>query len=220
VIANRIIMSLVTGLTKQLDVAWAVGNNQGGRMSAAAIADTTYHVFVIERTDTGVVDVGFDTSATAPTLPANYSKSRRIGSILREAGTIVAFIQDGDFFQRLAAPAVIASGANPGVAAITETLATPLGVNMVARVNATLISNLGGAFLELSDLAVTDAAPSGTISPLSNVAHIGGGTPAGAAQLDVRTNLLAQIRARLAASDGTVSFNISVRGWTDRRGRG
>src|SRR3990167_5278425 len=93
--------TLTTAITKQLDAAWAVGTNQGGRMSAAAIANTTYHVPLIKRVDTGVVDVGLDVSATAPTLPTNYTKFRRIGSILREAGAIVAFSQIGDEFLHL-----------------------------------------------------------------------------------------------------------------------
>src|SRR5262245_48463260 len=100
-VANRLLMSLTSGITKQLDAAWAVGTNQGGR-DTGAIADGTWHVFLIERTDTGVVDVLYSLSPTAPTLPTSYTKQRRIGSILREAGSIVAFTQDGDEFLRKA----------------------------------------------------------------------------------------------------------------------
>lgn len=95
---NAADLVLASPLIKKLDAAWAVGNNQGGRMSAAAIADTSYHVFVIRRPDTGVVDIGIDVSATAPTLPTNYTQFRRIGSIIRVSGVIKAFSQRGDIF--------------------------------------------------------------------------------------------------------------------------
>jgi phage baseplate assembly protein W len=90
-------MVLSAPLTKRLDAAWTVGTNQGG-LDTGVIADTTYHVFLIKRADTGVVDALFSASATAPTLPANYTYCRRIGSILRSAGAIRAFYQFGDSF--------------------------------------------------------------------------------------------------------------------------
>ena len=47
----------------------------------AAIANTDYYVYLIKRVDTDVVDAIFSASATAPTLPTNYTLFRRIGSI-------------------------------------------------------------------------------------------------------------------------------------------
>jgi hypothetical protein len=53
-----------------------------GALDTGAIANSTwYHVWLIERVDTGVVDVLFSLSATAPTMPANYTRKRRIGSM-------------------------------------------------------------------------------------------------------------------------------------------
>lgn len=225
VIASRIIMSLTTGLTKQLDVAWAVGNNQGGRMSAAAIADTTYHVFVIERTDTGVVDVGFDVSATAPTLPANYTKSRRIGSIIRAGGTILGFSQDGDNFL-LNTPVLDVNAVNPGLAAVTRTLASiPTGVVVQALLDVWLDATTSGAdsfFVYLSALAAADLAPSATLAPLATLkmSGAGNGWTAGG-QARVRTNTLAQIRSRCGTASGAADvLRLVTLGWDDRRGRG
>lgn len=60
--------------------AWSLGSG-GGCLDTGSIAATTfYHFFVIERVDTGVVDVLCSTSATAPTFPTNYTKKRRIGA--------------------------------------------------------------------------------------------------------------------------------------------
>ena len=65
---------LAIGLTKRLDANWAVGDAQGG-LDTGSIANTTYHVWLIKRSDTGVVDALFSASATTPTMPANYTTS-------------------------------------------------------------------------------------------------------------------------------------------------
>lgn len=90
-------MVLASAITKQLDVAWAVGTNAGGR-DTGAISNATWHVWLIQRSDTGVVDVLFSLSATSPTMPANYDRKRRIGSIIRITNTIMQFLQNGDTF--------------------------------------------------------------------------------------------------------------------------
>src|SRR3972149_3936128 len=69
-ITSRVLLNLTTALTKQIDAAWAVGTNQGGLFSGAVGNTTWYHVFLIRRSDTGVVEAGFDTSVTAANLPA------------------------------------------------------------------------------------------------------------------------------------------------------
>src|SRR3990167_5325176 len=129
-IADRVLLSRTSVITKQLDAAWVVGTNQGGRMSAAAIANTTYFVFLIMRPDTGVVDMGFDVSPTAPTMPTNYTYRRRIGAIIRSAGAILAFTQDADLFQLSSPVADVSFVANPGAAAVTRTLTVPVGINV------------------------------------------------------------------------------------------
>lgn len=88
---------LPTTITKRLDAAWAVGDGNGG-LDTGSIANTTYHVHVIRRSDTDVVDALFSTSATAPTLPANYDDFRRVGSIIRASAAILAFKQVGNTF--------------------------------------------------------------------------------------------------------------------------
>jgi len=95
------LLVLSSALTKQLDAAWVAGNNQGGR-DTGSIADGTWHVWLIRRPDTGVVDVLFSLSATTPTMPTNYTQKRRIGAIIRTAGAIVPFFQFGDVFKYVA----------------------------------------------------------------------------------------------------------------------
>ncbi|HAM57334.1 MAG TPA: hypothetical protein DCQ64_18755 [Candidatus Rokubacteria bacterium] len=221
VIADRNLMSLTTAITKQLDAAWAVGTNQGGRMSAAAIANTTYHVHLIKRVDTGVVDVGLDVSATAPTLPTNYTKFRRIGSILREAGAIVAFSQIGDEFLRLT-PVLDVDVTNPGTAAVTRTLSVPIGIPVWALINVFMDQVASNYIVYLSALDQADVAASAAVAPLGQLGT--GAAPASAAELAwggrIRTNTSAQIRSRQSASGAGDIFRIATQGWIDRRGRG
>lgn len=83
-------INLASALTKRLDAAWAVGTNQGG-LDTGTVADGTYWIWLIQRSDTGVVDALFSASATAPTMPASYDRKRRIAPIIRSGATILAF---------------------------------------------------------------------------------------------------------------------------------
>lgn len=81
---------LASALTKQSDVAWAVGTAAGG-LDTGAVGNSDYYIWLIKRSDTGVVDALFSLSSTAPTMPANYNFKRLIGWFKRVGGTIVAF---------------------------------------------------------------------------------------------------------------------------------
>lgn len=217
---------LASALTKQLDAVWAVGTNQGGRASGAAIANTTYHVFLIKRSDTGVVDAAYDTSATGANIAANtnaaYTTIRRIGSIVRAGGTILAFTQDGDLFQLSTGVADISANA-PGTAAVTRTLASvPTGLNIQAWVHAMLQNNSAAttAFLYLSDLSTTDTAASATFSDNGTTFNAAAGSGNTSSKQYVRTNTSAQIRSRVGGiGDGNVTLTINTLGWIDSRGR-
>ena len=68
----------LTAMTKQLDAAWVAGTAAGGRDSGA-ISDNWWHVFAIYNPTTGVSDVLFSLSLSAPTYPSGYTAKRRIG---------------------------------------------------------------------------------------------------------------------------------------------
>jgi hypothetical protein len=204
-------MRLTTALTKQLDVNWVVGTNQG-MLDTGAIANGTYHLFLIERTDTGVVDLLASTSASAPTMPTSYNKKRRIGSIVRTGAAIKAFVQDGDYFLWLATVADVSAN-NPGTGAVSRTLTVPTGINTFAAVHAWTTTGIN-TFTLLTDLAATDVAAAQGASDYVSTASL-----TGQHTLTVRTNTSAQIRSRLSASDATVTLNITTYGWLDYRGR-
>ncbi|MGI9297102.1 MAG: hypothetical protein ACR2QC_04290 [Gammaproteobacteria bacterium] len=81
---NLLDITVDTDMTKQLDIDWAEGTNQGGFPSALTLAaDTAYRFFLIGKTD-GSQDAGWDTSATATNLLADatgYTLYREIGAI-------------------------------------------------------------------------------------------------------------------------------------------
>ena len=214
--ASRLRMVLASALTKRLDASWVTGTNQGGLSSSLTIANTTYHVHLIRVA--GVDDVGFDTSAVAANLITDHSATayRRIGSILRESGAIVAFVQFGDWFGR-SSPLLDISDASPGTSAVTRTMTAPVGIVT------TLLMNIGSGAagtngVYLSALDATDLAPSATLAPLTtsqcNISGGANGTPSSIGI--VKTNTSAQIRSRSIAN---ISLLLSTMGWWDSRGR-
>lgn len=208
-------MMLSASLTKRLDAAWSVGTNQGG-LDTGAIANTTYHVFLIRRIDTGVVDALFSASPTAPTMPTSYTQFRRIGSIIRAGATILAFGQVNDYFRLATAPLDINVNTT-GVGAVTRTLTVPTGLSILAHMIVRVETGATGpvdAFI--SDLNASDQAP-GTATGLAQAACLANDRGTGEAW--VRTNASAQVRSRMSASAADLVLKIATLGWRDERGR-
>ncbi len=197
-------------MTKQLDADWAAGTNKGMRYSGAAITNTTYHVFEISNAS-GNGDyfayTGVDPTAV---LPSGYVNYRRIGSIVRTAGAIVAFIQNGNDFLWKSPPALSISNATPGTTANTGTLAVPVGITVRAKINAYF--NVGGGCY-FTALNQTDDAPATAGTPLYTLYD---GANATGASFDVYTDTSAQMRYRCDANN---PVRAAVVGWTDTRGQ-
>ena len=216
---NAKLLTLASALTKRLDAAWAVGTNQGG-LDTGSIANTTYHVWLITRSDTGVVDVLFSASATAPTMPASYDYKRRIGSIVRLAGSIKGFIQNGDSFN-WNTPVQDVNTGNPGTAAVTRTLTVPIGIIVQAFIAIVGYGASSAAFprgIYLSDLALPDTAASDScfsvyVNSTAAIDFASGLTT------QLFTNTSAQIRSRLQQSAAGTNLIIVTLGWIDNRGQ-
>lgn len=216
---NAVLMSLAA--IAKTTAAWAVGTAQGG-LDASTIANSTwYHFYLIRRPDTGVTDVIFSTNATSPTLPANYTQYRRIGSGLTNGSAQwTSFTQDGDDFG-WATPVSDVAATNPGAAAVSYALSVPLGVRVKANFQG-VIKNLGTAancFGYFSDLATADLTPSINLMDTALAEAVAGGVNAGGGRFSIYTNTSKQIRARVSYSDGSVGVLILTHGWTDTRGR-
>lgn len=218
------LIKLTSGLTKQLDAVWAVGTNAGMRASGAAITNTTYHIFLIRRPDTGVVDVAADTSVTGANIAANtnaaYTQIRRIGSIIRSSGSILAFSQFGDdFLWSTVVQDVTAT--NPGILAVTRTLTVPTGIKVFAKFNSGIGDNSGVQTdfrVVISSLDQSDEAAS-LYNDNLGIFYGAGATIFAFERCCVRTNTSAQIRTRLSASSATTTLYVGTFGWVDYRGR-
>jgi hypothetical protein len=216
---NAQFMTLASALTKRLDATWSVGTGNGG-LDTGTIANATYHVWLIMRSDTGVVDALFSTSATSPTMPANYDFRRRIGSIVRASATIRAFAQIGDVFT-WSVPIQDISALNPGTSAVTATLSVPTGIVVRAEIVAQYLpsnSYASDSYMLVTALTQTNSTPSSSLYHLvvqvDNNAGVGTGV-----SLLVATNTSGQIRYRVSQSDAALTVNIITIGWIDTRGR-
>jgi len=97
---NAVGMDNTAILTKQIDAAWAVGDDAGGMDTGSVGANADNAVWLIKRSDTGVVDALFSLSFTAPTMPANYTHKRLIGMVHTDgSNNVTAFTQVGDYFR-------------------------------------------------------------------------------------------------------------------------
>lgn len=80
------LIQLSSGITKNASTAWAVGNNNGS-LDTGSVSNSTYYGYLIQRSDTGVVDVLTSLSSTAPTMPTNYDRrSPPLFTFTRTAG--------------------------------------------------------------------------------------------------------------------------------------
>lgn len=208
-------MVLASGLTKRLDAAWSVGNNQGGLDTGAEANSTWYHVFLIKRTDTGVVDVLFSTSATSPTMPTNYTKKRRIGSFRNDgSGNIIAFLQYGDTFLFKSPPALSADISSLTTTKTNFTMAVPGGVVVEAILNIAIIG-ASAQLVYVSNPNLTDVTPVANATPLATgISPNSGGD---FYQIRMFTDTSSQISAKASAASTT--FRAATLGWVDPRGK-
>src|SRR3990172_6731475 len=197
---------LAAALTKQLDAAWAVGTGSGG-LDTGAIANTTYHVFVIQNPTAGVVDAIFSTSATAPTMPSGYTKKRRIGSIVRASRAILLFTQTAKHFV-LTTPVLDGSAVAVNTTAVLQVMSVPLGIKVMWHGHVRYEPG-ANELLYVSSPDATDAAPSATLAPLST---FGGISSDSVQRLSIRTDTSGQIRFRANAAG---SAYIATVGWED-----
>jgi hypothetical protein len=211
---NAVVMMLLsTTFTKNCNAPWAVGSGNGANTyGSTLIANTWYHVFLIMRTDTNIVDVMI--GATTPTLPPGYTKKRRIGTIKTNASSqILSFVQVGDQFlwgfdngYEVASNAAVA--VNPGGTIFT--LSTPPGIKTIALITAVQTSITSNIYISSIDN------PAGTGAISLGQAPSGGGLSAGHYQ--IRTNTNSQIRVG-AAPVLAGGFYMGTIGWFDNRGK-
>jgi hypothetical protein len=210
-------MVLASAITKRLDAAWAVGTDQGGLNTGSVAASTWYEVILIKRTDTGVVDVMFSTTANRTTLPANYTKYRRIGWIRTDAGAagIKQFVQVDDHFTWVTQVNDVAASKTATATAVTLT-APP---NSIARFRATadmstsVNANSAIVFSEIVEENVTPAIGTG----IASLGYWDLATGASAGHFELRVSSTSTIEHDASVAVG--AFDISTFGFIDHRCR-
>jgi hypothetical protein len=202
-------IELTAPITKTTAV-WAVGTDAGGLDTGTIAASTWYHVFLITRSDTDVVDVLFSLSPTAPTLPTDYDFFRRIGSCKTNATSeFRGFFQVGDFFTW---QTQIEDGSFTAASPVTVTLSTPSGVQTVARITIGAGSAAGsGGSLSLITPGV------GMVHPfIASSVWIETVT---SSATHIVTGMASDVIAQNSGVTGLVNWTIRTNGWLDARGR-
>lgn len=218
--AVNMILSAV--LTKQIDAAWSVGDDAGGldgseSSAGTPDANTWYYVWLIKRSDTGVVDALFSESSSSPTLPTDYDYSRLIGAVLTDSSAnIVDFTATetsggGIECSWTAPPLDVNVNSTLGQSRLLSTLSVPV-LPVWASFRYYIFDASAAFSFIIQSPGETDAAPSATASPLRSGTN---GATSSAAQgtLRVRTST-GQIAARVDASITTAdNYRIATLGW-------
>jgi len=202
----------LTAITKQLDAAWAVGTNQGMR-DTGSISDNWWHIYAINRPDTGVSDVVSTITYGSPTLPTNYTKKAYIGSINRASAAIRQFTQNGKEFRWKSLVADVSTTASTGSRTL-HTMTVPTGRKVDAIVNAVIASTSGSDMaLLLTSPDDTDEAANATTGYATITSGAGAATNYyNGGQEVVRTDTSARIGSRGSSAN---NIRITTRGWVD-----
>lgn len=205
--ANMVLASAYTKTTS----AWAVGSGNGSLDTGAVANSTWYHVHLIQRPDTGVVDLLTSLSATAPTMPANYTLFRRIGSMKTNGSAQwTSFLQINDWFYIV--PIMDFSGYR---ATALLTLSLPTGVIVQPLLTVQSLGANNGS----TTISVGPGSGGGTFMWLVNGSYEGqaGGDWVYSAVVGPHTNTSGQIYM----GNPTFAYGsaVTTAGWVDNRGR-
>jgi hypothetical protein len=210
---NTEAMVLGSAYTKTT-AAWAVGSGNGSLDTGSIAANTWYHVFLIKRTDTGVVDVLISANATTPTMPGSYALKRRIGSMRTDGSSQWSkFFQYGDDFTWDVPIASYINGSVGATRITNVTCRTPIGLRLEAKISANVYNISTNTFWIINSVEQADTAPASN-SMFTVTGSVGNYT---ASTLRIRTNTNAEIAAR--SDTGSSILIVVTNGWIDRRGK-
>lgn len=209
---------VLRGVISKTTSAWASGFGAGGLDTGSIANNTWYHVYLLQRPDTGVLDAVFSTNATTPILPASYTLYRRIGAVKTNGSAQwIKFTQVGDEFLWDAAASDYTSQ-GIGTSPVTLTLSTPPGVSTTALFNWSYLDTTGAnqyVLFSSPNQAVAAAASTYASGGPFNSSSIGGALNGSAR---IRTDILSQVRVVSTTGAGAAIF-IKTQGYIDRRGQ-
>ena len=205
-------MNLASAITKQIDNSWSVGDAAGGMDTGSVAADTWYARHLIQRSDTGVVDVLFSLSDTGPTLPANYDYFRFIGWHLTDAsGNIIKVLQAGDRFiwdnEVMDMNEELTS-----LTAVLQTITAPPNSRPIIQARSSSPSAL--RYIRITSPEMSDTTPTATLHNM-----VGPGTGLAVVVYDGTFKLNGSSQIRHRADAGPPPLTLLTLGWIDRRGQ-
>lgn len=213
------LLTLTSALTKTTS-AWAVGSSNGALDTGAIANSTWYHVYLIKRPDTGVVDILVSLSPTLPTLPTNYTLFRRIGSMKTDASSHwTAFNQYAGGKFLWVTPTNDVNGVTIGTTTTPIDLSTPPGIRTQPIVNYFGLRSGGSAILFARSPDTLDVNPGTSNAVVFTALSLSssGLTVSSADHRVLQTGLISEIYFRADAA-GTTLF-VATFGWVDERGR-
>ena len=213
---NTTLMSLAA--ISKTTASWAVGTGNGGIDTGSIANSTWYHFYLIERTDTGVTDIIFSLSASAPAYPTGYTLSRRIGSGKTDGSAHwTSFTQTVDQFT-WAAPVTDASGIATTTSRVSTALTVPSGGVVTALFRSAILASAsaGTGATIFTSLLENDQTP--TNAAICDLTYLTNGFASG--NFARITNTSQQIGVRSDVSGGSAgALTISTYGWIDTRGK-
>jgi len=132
-------IELTAPLAKRLDAVWAAGSGNGGREAGSSLATQTpgqtWHLYVILNPSLSVVDGLWSLSPTAPTLPAGYTRFRRVLSIpfILNTQNLPDFVWVDEEIHYKARSTDMIAVADNTAAGILRAISVPLGLKVRAR---------------------------------------------------------------------------------------
>lgn len=202
-------MVLASAFTKTTS-AWSLGTGGGGLDAGTIATSTWYHVYLIERPDTHVVDGLVSANPTTPAMPANYTRKRRIGAMLTDGSSKwTKFLQYGDEFL-WDVPVRNYNGVTGSGSAAALTLTVPSGLKVGALVQlwAWYVGPGGGS----ASFYSPDQSDAGSYLGL----HVEPDSTYATQQTTIRTGTSSQIRGNVQAA---AKYYVSTLGWIDPRGK-
>lgn len=132
-------IELTAPLAKRLDAVWAAGSGNGGREAGSSLATQTpgqtWHLYVILNPSLSVVDGLWSLSPTAPTLPAGYTRFRRVLSIpfILNTQNLPDFVWVDEEIHYKTRSTDMVGVADGTAAGILRAISVPLGLKVRAR---------------------------------------------------------------------------------------
>ena len=210
---------LTSPITKQIDAAWAAGDNAGGMFTGTVAASTTYHMFLIRKDSDGSIDAGFDTSISAANIPTGYTAYRRVFSFLTDGSAdipgfsalnsntgLVVVLDDlaGDY-----------SDTSPGTSEVLVSLSVPSDIQVLAHIKG-YARDSASFIVSVTSVSQTNVGANTTNGDLSHTTG-SGVTADSTANMDRVTNTSGQIRLRSDRASGFTVLKLTLMGWTDWR---